>query len=227
MRQPASGSDGDNAQRPAVADRAFRRAFFFRRMRGRRDDPAALRELWNYRPSGRWTGDALLKDVPYAVVGGVATRMYMPERTTADIDLLVEPQNFERAISQLLEHGYSQKQQPLEFSDSRLGLVGRRLVSARPVDILSSNQPWIHAAIASVRWENNTLPIVDLPYLVALKLDASRSVDQGDLSRMLGFASEDDLNRVRSVVRLLLPTDIEDLEQYISLGRFEVGSDER
>lgn len=151
----------------------------------------------------------------------------MPERTTADIDLLVGPENFDRAISQLVERGYSRKKLPLEFSDTRLGLIGQRLASERPVDILSSNQPWIHDAIASVRWENNSLPIVDLPYDVALKLDASRSVDQGDLSRMLGFASEDDLNRVRSVVRRLLPTDIEDLEQYISLGRFEVGTDER
>jgi transposase InsO family protein len=48
----------------------------------------------------------MLKDIPYAVIGGVPTRMYMPERTTADIDLLLEPENFERAISQLIENGY-------------------------------------------------------------------------------------------------------------------------
>lgn len=225
MRQAESGSGGHDARRPAVADRAFRRAFFFRRMRGRRDDSVALRELWDYRPAGRWMGDTLLNDIPYAVIGGVATRMYMPERTTADIDLLVDPENFDRALSQLVESGYSRKPQPLEFSDTRLGLIGQRVISGRPVDILTSSQPWIHDAVASVRWENGTLPIVDLPYLVALKLDASRSVDQGDLSRMLGFASNDDLDRVRSVVRRLLPADVEDLEQYILLGRYEVGNE--
>jgi len=228
MRQPASGDPGSvDLQRPAVADRAFRRAFFFRRMRGHRGDPVALRELWDYRPKGRWTGVALLKDIAYAVVGDVATRMYMPERTTADIDLLVEPENFDRAISQLVESGYSLKRQALEFSDTRLGLIGQRLVADRPIDILSSTQPWIHDVVASVRWENETLPIVDLSYLVALKLDASRSVDQGDLSRMLGFASTEDLDRVRSVVRRLLPSDVDDLEQYILLGRYEVGNDQR
>jgi hypothetical protein len=151
----------------------------------------------------------------------------MPERTTADIDLLVEPEHLERAISQLVENGYSLKKQALEFSDTRLGLIGQRLVAERPVDILSSTQPWIHDAVTSVRWENETLPIVDLPYLVALKLDASRSVDQGDLSRMLGFASAEDLDRVRSVVSRLLPSDVDDLEQYILLGRYEVGNDQR
>jgi len=214
-----------NVGRPAIADRAFRRAFFFRRMSGRRGDPIALRELWNYRPAGRWTGDALLKDISYAVIGGVATRMYMPERTTADVDLLVELKDFDRAIAQLAESGCERAPQPLRFSDTRLGLIGQRLLAARPVDILSSTQSWVSDAVASVRWENDTLPIIDLPYLVALKLDASRSVDQGDLSRMLGFAADDDLERVRSTVGRLLPADLEDLEQYIALGRYEVGND--
>jgi hypothetical protein len=196
-------------------------------MRGHRGDPVALRELWDYRPKGRWTGVALLKDIPYAVVGGVATRMYMPERTTADIDVLVEPENFDRAIAQFVETGYTLRRQALEFADTRLGLIGQRVVADRPVDVLSSTQSWIHDAVASVRWENETLPIVDLPYLVALKLDASRSVDQGDLSRMLGFASPEDLDRVRSIVRRLLPSDIDDLEQYILLGRYEVGNEQR
>jgi hypothetical protein len=139
MPRATPGSSGSgNAQRPAVADRAFRRAFFFRRMRGRRGDPIALRELWDFRPSGRWTGDALLENIPYAVVGGVATRMYMPERSTAAIDLLVEPDNLDRAIAQLVKSGYSRKPQSLEFSDTRLGLIGQRLVSTRPVDLLSS-----------------------------------------------------------------------------------------
>ncbi|MDB5070075.1 MAG: hypothetical protein JWM87_1186 [Candidatus Eremiobacteraeota bacterium] len=161
--------------------------------------------------------------MPYAVIGGVATRMYMPERTTAGIDLLVEPENIDRAIAQLVGSGHELKPQPLAFMDTRLGLIGQRLALGRPVDVLSSHQSWVYDAMASVRWENDTLPIVDLPYLIALKLDASRSVDQGDLSRMLGFASAHDLDRVRAVVSRLLPADADDLEQYMLLGKHEVG----
>lgn len=192
-------------------------------MRGKAQDPVALRELWSYRPEGRWTGERVLEDIPFAVVGGVATRTYMPERTTAGIDFLVEPENFERAIEQLVGTGHVPKPQARKFIDTRLGLFGQRFVLARPVDVLSSDQAWVHQAMTSVRMENETLPIVDLPFLVALKLDASRSVDQGDLSRMLGFASHEDLNRVRVVVRRLLPMDADDLEQYIMLGKHEVG----
>ncbi|GEM_PF-6892845 len=39
--------------------------------------------------------------IPFVVVGGVATRLYMPERTTADLDLLIEPEHFNAALEQL------------------------------------------------------------------------------------------------------------------------------
>lgn len=111
----------------------------------------------------------------------------------------------------------------MTFADTRLGLIGQRVQSQLPVDVLSSTQSWVDDSVASVRRDDTGLPIVDLPYLVALKLDASRGVDQGDLTRMLGFASEPDLARVRAVIGELLPADLEDLEQYIEIGRFEVG----
>jgi hypothetical protein len=192
-------------------------------MRGRREDPAALRELWNYQPQSRWTEDRVLDAIPYAVIGGVATRLYMPERTTADIDLLVAPEDLDAAIAQLTSKGYTRVARALGFSDTRLGLIGQRVLGARPVDVLSSNLSWVPDAIASVRHDDVGLPIVDLPFLIALKLDASRGVDQGDLTRMLGFASDSDLQRTRIVVARLLPADTDDLEQYIEIGRFEVG----
>lgn len=207
------------------ADRSYRRAFFFRRMRGHREDPAALRELWNYRPQNRWTDARVLDAIPYAVIGGVATRLYMPERTTADIGLLVTPDNFDAALAQLATKGYTNVPRPLGFSDTRLGLIGQRVLGPRPVDVLSSTLPWVHEAIASVRHDDVGLPIVDLSFLIALKLDASQGVDQGDLTRMLGFASDLDLERTRAVIKRLLPADTDDLEQYIAIGRFEVGQE--
>ncbi len=167
----------------------------------------------------------MLDGIPFAVIGGVATRLYMPERTTADIDLLVRATDFDAAVAQLVTKGYRQLIHPLHFADTRLGLIGQRVQSALPIDVLSSDQPWVDDAVATVRRDDTGLPIVDLPYLVALKLDASRGIDQGDLTRMLGFAAEDELARVRAVVGQLLPADLEDLEQYIEIGRFEVGGE--
>jgi hypothetical protein len=214
----------DRAHAPNRFDRASRRAFFMRRMRGRRSDPIALRELWQFRPSTRWTEARVLDGIPFAVIGGVATRLYMPERTTADIDILVRATDFDAAVTQLVTKGYRQLTHPLTFADTRLGLIGQRVQAELPVDVLSSTQSWVDDAVDAVRRDDTGLPIVGLPYLVALKLDASRGVDQGDLTRMLGFASEPDLVRVRAVIRELLPADLEDLEQYIEIGRFEVGA---
>jgi hypothetical protein len=218
------GATGPSAP-VVVADRASRRAFFFRRMSGRRTDPVALRELWGVAPPGAWDEVDVLQGIPYAVIGGVATRAYMPERTTADLDLLIEPENLEAAIGQLQAKGYEALPRPIEFFDTRLALHGRRLIGASHIDLLTSNQGWVSAAVSDTRSDRIGLPVVDLSYLVLLKMDASRGIDQGDLTRMLGFASEADLNRVRAVVARLLPADSEDLEQYIAIGRFEVGAD--
>ncbi|MEA2664068.1 MAG: hypothetical protein QOI11_1012 [Candidatus Eremiobacteraeota bacterium] len=186
----------------------------------------ALRELWHFRPSTRWTEARVLDGIPFAVIGGIATRLYMPERTTANIDILVKSADFDAAVAQLVAKGYRRLAHPLASADTRLGLIGQRVQSELPVDVLSSTQAWVDDAVASVRRDDTGLPIVGLPYLVALKLDASRGVDQGDLTRMLGFASEPDLAQVRAVIRELLPADLEDLEQYIEIGRFEVGNDD-
>ncbi len=142
-----------------------------------------------------------------------------------NIDLLVRAEDFDAAVTQLVAKGYRGLPHALRFADTRLGLIGQRVQSDLPVDVLSSSQAWVDDAVATVRRDDTGLPIVGLPYLVALKLDASRGVDQGDLTRMLGFASEPDLDRVRAVIGELLPSDLDDLEQYIQIGRFEVGAD--
>jgi hypothetical protein len=68
------------------------------------------------------------------------------------------------------------------------------------------------------------LPVLGLPYLVLIKLTAMRSQDWADVSRMLGLATEADLEEVRDVVRRYSPEDVEDLEALIMLGQREVQS---
>jgi hypothetical protein len=56
---------------------------------------------------------------------------------------------------------------------------------------------------------------------VLLKLAASRSQDIADMSRMLGWASESELGRVRAVVAHHSAEDVEDLKSLIYLGQQE------
>ena len=48
----------------------------------------------------------ILKDVKWAIIGGVATRAYMPERMTKDMDILVHESDGGVVIKQLEKAGY-------------------------------------------------------------------------------------------------------------------------
>ena len=64
-------------------------------------------------------------------------------------------------------------------------------------------------------------PTIGLPYLILLKMDAQRAQDWADVSRMLGWASDADLDAVRAVFQRFSPTDLEDLESLIFIGKKE------
>jgi hypothetical protein len=148
----------------------------------------------------------------------------MPERTTVDIDILIVPEAFSLAGERLATGGWKAEADPLLFPDSRLGLIGRRFwKDGAPVDVITSDQAWVGEATAQALPGGDGLRVVPLAYLVLMKLDASRGVDQGDLTRMLGLAQEAQLGHARGVVERYMPSDRDDLEQYIEIGRLEMG----
>jgi hypothetical protein len=156
---------------------------------------------------------------PFAIVGAVATRLYMPERVTHDIDLFV-PHAVETTLTVELEQLGFTKQGNLTFGRSTwVNDPGERL------DLIASHEPWANDAVATAVTSPDGLPVVRLPYLVLLKFKASRSLDVGDLSRMLGLASEAALAEVRTVVQRFQPEDLYDLESLITLGELVFGSD--
>jgi len=50
----------------------------------------------------------IIKQAPFVVVGGVATRLYMPERMTLDLNILVRAEDA-RLVSQDLEEANGKK----------------------------------------------------------------------------------------------------------------------
>ena len=65
------------------------------------------------------------------------------------------------------------------------------------------------------------LPVIDLLYLVLMKLISGLSQDLVDISRMLGGATDLQLKRVRGLICQYLVTAREDLESLIALGKLE------
>jgi len=83
---------------------------------------------------------------------------------------------------------------------------------------------WVREAIQHAIRLTDGLPYADLPYLVLMKLKASRVQDLADVSQMLGAAGAKDLARVRKTIRKYAPGDLQDMESLIALGKLEAGS---
>lgn len=161
----------------------------------------------------------VLSPVLWAVAGAAATRLYMPERFTRDLDIVVGVKDIEQAYGKLSAAGFTQV--------GTLSIGGSRWESHRgtPIDVIEGHEAWWPMALreAQSNQDEEGRPVLTLPYLVLMKFSASRTIDLGDITRMVGLADEAALAQVRNVFRLYAPNDLEDLESLIWLGKLELG----
>ena len=155
--------------------------------------------------------------VPFVVIGGVATRLYAPERVTDDLDILIEAENA-TVLAADLTGGGCQKLGSLSIGGSHW-----RLPDGMALDVLEEDAAWAVEAIANPASAPNGLPVISLPYLVLMKMRAGRAIDIGDLSRVLGAADDAILDETRRIIAENLADGVEDLEGLIYLGRLEYG----
>ena len=159
----------------------------------------------------------ILTGIDWVIVGGVATRSYMPERMTKDLDILIRERDSEEVIARLAEAGYQ--------VSARLAIPGVLMVSPEgvEVDILFGKYSWLENALKDVTRDAAGYPTIGLPYLILLKMEAQRAQDWADVSRMLGWASDAEVDAVRAVFQRYAPEDVEDLESLVYIGRQERG----
>ncbi|MEA5618980.1 hypothetical protein VB711_14180 [Cronbergia sp. UHCC 0137] len=157
----------------------------------------------------------IIKQAPFVVVGGVATRLYMPERMTLDLDILVRVEDA-KLIYQDLEKANGEKIGNLSIPGSQW-----KLDDGTSLDVLEFDGYWVTEALNNPNYAADGLPIIDLPYLVLMKLIAGRSQDLADISRMLGGANDSQLQQVKKVINQYLPNAVEDLESLVILGKLE------
>lgn len=160
----------------------------------------------------------ILAGLPWAVVGAVATRAYMPERSTQDLGILVAVEAAPE-VGARLEHAHFQKVQ-----DLAIGGATWRSPSGYLVDVIALRAPWVAEALERPGRDPQRLPVLALPYLVLMKVESGRAQDLADAARMLGLASEDLREQTRSVIRRYAPDAVEDLESLITLGTLEMGN---
>jgi len=156
-----------------------------------------------------------LKDIKWAVIGTVATRAYMAERVTQGLDIVVLKEDGERVIQCLVMAGYTVV--------SELAISGYQLCSSSQsvVNVYFGNQKWLPIALQNLSRDPAGYPVLSLPYLILMKLNAPRIRDWADIPRMLCFASDQQLDAVREVIACYSPDDKDDLEDLIVLGKRE------
>ena len=157
----------------------------------------------------------VLKEFPWAITGAVATRAYMPERMTRDVDILVRREDCRAVWKRFQAAGYS----VAPVLDAPYFLA--RTPEGVQVGVMCADFPWVTQALADTRSEPAGYPVLALPYLILMKLKANRGIDIGDMTRMLGLASKSELDEVRDIVSRFAPEDSDDLQGLILLCEME------
>lgn len=162
--------------------------------------------------------------VPRAVIGAVAANRFMPPRQTSDLDFAVCDRDEADATAALEAAGW-RRVRPLLLQPP-LGGFAWRAADGEPVDLLTVPGVWGRELVATAMGNREGgPPFATLPHLVLLKMIAGRTVDGGDIARMLGHQDALTLEAVRMVARRVLgPEELADLDQLIELGQLEYGA---
>lgn len=202
-----------------MADVATQRRRVFLDLVRRRVQPGSGSSL-EFLRSRTWSDPTMAVDLsilrtPFVIVGGVATALYMPQRLTLDLDVLVRIGDTDAFAGELRQAGCS------FVGPLAVGGQTWQTPDGSTLDVLESDAPWVGDAVRSPNWSPSGLPVIGLPYLVLMKLAASRAQDLADISRMLGDADEATLSAVRATVLQYRPAERDDLESLIALGKLE------
>jgi hypothetical protein len=130
---------------------ANRRAFFLRRamrLRTRGTGSDLDRLMAGSRSSIGLVASKVFGNIPVMLVGAHAANVYMPPRSTANVDFLVPNQHFRDAEKALAAAGW-QRSRDLLFPNANLGLYGsawHHPQTNEALDLISSAQHWVEAA---------------------------------------------------------------------------------
>ena len=159
-----------------------------------------------------------LQGIPWAVVGAAATRLYMPERLTRDLDILVRFADRDQVHDRLQRAGWTVQ--------GELAVPGTHWSTpfGEGIDVLELSEPWVEEALKAAQNNRDAqgFPVLTLSYLSLMKIAAGRVQDLADVTRMLGQAADNQLDAVRALIRTYMPEALPDVESMITLGRLEL-----
>lgn len=102
-------------------------------------------------PAGTWV-----------VVDGLATRAYMPERMTQDVDIIIHSDDEPMARASFIAAGYTIS------GTLPIGGFSALAPDGLVVDVLLSAEPWLDLALAQPGRDAASFPVMPRPYLMLL-----------------------------------------------------------
>ena len=163
----------------------------------------------------------IIKQTPYVITGGIATKLYMAEITSLNLDIFVLSEDAE-SITKELQNYNAYYLQDWDYGGTLWVLPDDTLLS-----VIYLNEPWAKDAVYNPNFSPHDLPVIKLSYLVLTKLQLSRFKDLADLSRMLGGATNSEFDEVIKIVKLYYSEAVEDLEEIARVGRLEYQTNQR
>ncbi|GAB4118526.1 MAG: hypothetical protein Fur005_20240 [Roseiflexaceae bacterium] len=155
--------------------------------------------------------------MPWVLVGGIAIRAYAPERMTIDIDILIAANDSRSAQQAFINAGYTLT------ATLSIGGFTMELPANPPIDVLTSTAPWVTQALTNPTYDAAGYPVIPRSYLVLMKLESGRSIDMGDLSRLIGSANQTERQDMRAIVGRYRPEFVEDYDALVALADLEFG----
>lgn len=164
--------------------------------------------------------DLSFLSIPWVLVEGLAIRAYAPERMTQDVDILIAAHDEGAARA--------------AFQAASYRLVGTLSIGGftvdsgdeASIDVILGTADWVAAALRQPGRDIAGYPVIPRPYLILMKLESGRSVDMGDLSRLLGSATSAERREIRTIVGRYRPDLLEDYDALVVLADLEFGSSE-
>jgi len=129
-------------------------------------------------------------NVGYALAGGLAVSIYTSPRATEDIDLLILPNDLDRAVIALLPLGFQRAEQPMRVADGRLEIQRLTKIEGSdllPLDLLLPVDPTLTEVLedrTSLVAEGYPIRVVGLRALRTLKRLRDSPLDRADLEAL-------------------------------------------
>ncbi len=135
--------------------------------------------------------------VDYGLCGGLAMAVYNMPRATLDIDLLIQVESLDHAMSTVEPLGYNISTIPMEFHDGKIKISRITKIDSQTHQTLALDLMLVTEEIAAawesrqeVEWEGRKLKMVSPEGLILLKSFRQSGQDLDDINYLRGLLDE-------------------------------------